>query len=218
MINTEDLPVRRLAVCASGLLYWGGVMIQARRVRKQIGRSPNLKPKGPREKILWLGWFLVILVWIGQPWLVRDPAISPALALAPALMQPLTLVLGLALLVLGYVATLWTYVAMGDAWRIGINAKEKNKLVSVGPFSRIRHPIYAFQIVMLAGAALLLPTPLSFAALISHYLCAMIKAIDEERYLSGVHGETYRSYMRRTGRLFPRLTAPADSPASSIDS
>jgi protein-S-isoprenylcysteine O-methyltransferase Ste14 len=32
----------------------------------------------------------------------------------------------------------------------------------------VRHPIYLFQIVMLAGAALLLPTPVSFAVLVIH--------------------------------------------------
>ena len=69
-MSVEELQLRRAVVGASGLLYWGGVLIQARRVRKQIGRSPNLKPRGFKERALWLGWFLVILVWVGQPFLV----------------------------------------------------------------------------------------------------------------------------------------------------
>jgi protein-S-isoprenylcysteine O-methyltransferase Ste14 len=69
----------------------------------------------------------------------------------------------------------------------------------------VRHPIYLFQIVMLAGAAVLLPTPISFSVLAIHYVCAQFKAVDEERYLLTVHGDAYRDYQSRTGRLFPRV-------------
>jgi hypothetical protein len=80
-------------------------------------------------------------------------------------MHPVNLALGLALLVLGYAGTLWAYAAMGDTWRIGINRNEKTTLVNRGPYRLVRHPIYLFQSVMLAGAALLLPTPVSFLIL-----------------------------------------------------
>src|SRR5690606_25818605 len=58
---------QRLLVSLSGLVYWGGVLVQARRVRRKIGRTPNLKPKGAKERALWVGWTLVVLGWIAQP-------------------------------------------------------------------------------------------------------------------------------------------------------
>jgi protein-S-isoprenylcysteine O-methyltransferase Ste14 len=198
------MQLRRVFVGASGLIYWVGVGIQARRVRRRIGRSPNLKPRGPREKALWFGWFMVILVWLGQPLLVGWAATKPVLGFFPGLLHPAGFALGLTLVALGYAGTLWAYRAMGDAWRIGINAKEKTALVSRGPYRWVRHPIYLFQIVMLAGAALLLPTVLSLAILATHYLCVRLKARDEEKYLTTVHGEAYRDYAYRTGGLFPR--------------
>jgi protein-S-isoprenylcysteine O-methyltransferase Ste14 len=94
---------------------------------------------------------------------------------------------------------------MGSAWRIGINAKEKTTLVRSGPFQHVRHPIYLFQIVMLAGAALLLPTATSCFILVLHCICVLLKAADEEKYLASVHGDAYRDYMSVTGRLLPRL-------------
>jgi len=204
-MTIEELQLRRIVVSASGLIYWGGVIVQARRVRRHIGHSPNLKPRGLKEKLLWLGWFLVVAAWIGQPWLAGGDSPRAALAFLPALLHPAGLALGLALVFLGYAGTLWAYAAMGDMWRIGINAKEKTALVNRGPFRSVRHPIYALQIVMLAGAALLLPTPVSFAALATHYLCVLIKAADEEKYLTTVHGEAYGDYVAQTGRLFPKL-------------
>jgi protein-S-isoprenylcysteine O-methyltransferase Ste14 len=67
----------------------------------------------------------------------------------------------------------------------------------------VRHPIYALQVVMLAGAALLLPTLLSLGALVAHFCCVAIKAADEENYLTQVHGQAYRDYAASTGRLIP---------------
>jgi len=193
---------RRVAVSLSGLVYWGGVAIQARRVRKRIGRAPNLKPKGTKERLLWAGWTLVILGWILQP--LWAGGAGPPGGFAAVAGHPAAPAAGLALLLLGYAATLWCYAAMGAAWRIGIDEKGTSKLVEAGPYRRIRHPIYGFQMMMLIGAALLLPTPVSLAILAVHYLCASIKASDEERHLEGVFGEAYRAYLGRTWRFLPK--------------
>jgi protein-S-isoprenylcysteine O-methyltransferase Ste14 len=202
-MTVEELPLRRALVCASGLIYWGGVAVQARRIRKHIGRSPNLRPRGPKEKALWLGWLLVSLAWIVQPWFVGGRGTNPLLTPLPWLVSPLGFAAGVALLVLGYAGTLWTYSVMGDAWRIGIDRAERTVLVRRGPYRWVRHPIYALQVVMLAGAGLLLPTLVSLGILAIHYLCVRIKAGDEEDYLTEVHGASYQDYVSRTGRLFP---------------
>jgi protein-S-isoprenylcysteine O-methyltransferase Ste14 len=201
----EELLLRRAVVFGSGLLYWAGVVIQARRIRRQIGRSPNVKPRGAKEKALWFGWFLVILAWIGQPLLLGAINTTLGLKLLKSLLHPAGLVIGLAMVTLGYAGTLWTYATMGNNWRMGVNAKERTALVCNGPFHWVRHPIYLLQVVMLAGAALLLPTPISFATLVLHYICAQLKARDEEKYLVNVHGRAYQDYSSRTGGLFPRL-------------
>lgn len=208
---TDDLFLRRAVAFLSGALYWAGVFVQARRVRKHIGRSPNLRPRGTKERLLWVGWFLVIAIWLGQPILVRADNGSILVQPGPALLNALTLLSGIALVAGGYAGTLWCYAAMGDAWRIGINRKEKVSLVTGGPYRTMRHPIYSFQIVMLAGVALLLPTPLSLAALAVHFVCVLVKASDEEQFLLGSVGEEYGTYLSRTGRLFPKFagkTAP----------
>jgi protein-S-isoprenylcysteine O-methyltransferase Ste14 len=202
----DELFWRRGLVFASGIVYWAGVLIQARRVRRHIGRSPNIRPRGAREKLLWAGWLLVILFWMGQPFLVGGGTTSVWLRFFPALLHPLSFALGIVLCLAGYAATLWCYAIMGDTWRIGINQDERNTLVTRGPYRLVRHPIYLFQVVMLVGAVLLLPTWLSLAVLVFHLLCVMIKAADEESYLLTVHGQAYRDYVSRTGSLFPKFS------------
>ncbi len=203
-MGVDELLLRKAVVAGSGLVYWAGVLIQARRVRKKIGRSPNMTPSGTKERVLWFGWLLAIAVWIGQPFFVGENAWT-FVRLWPLLEHRGLMILGLTLVVAGYAGTLWCYAIMGSSWRIGVNQQEKNVLVTDGPFARVRHPIYALQVVMLAGAFLLLPTVCSLLLLAFHLACVWLKAADEEAYLIATHGESYRAHLVRTGRLFPKL-------------
>ncbi len=209
-MGVDALLLRKAAVAGSGLIYWAGVFVQAQRVRKKIRRSPNMTPRTAKERVLWLGWLLVIAVWIGQPFFIGGENVAlgknaPAFVrLCPQCVNAGTLIAGLALIAAGYAGTLWCYAIMGSAWRIGVNAQEKNALVTRGPFARVRHPIYALQVLMLASALLLLPTICSLALLALHVVCVWLKAADEETYLLATHGENYRAHIARTGRLFPK--------------
>ena len=204
-MEIEDSTLRRAIVLGSALVYWAGVFVQTRRIRRRTGRSANSRPRGLKEQLLWLGWFAVIAGWLVLPFLARLPAGLALFELLPGLVGRAWLVPGLLLVALGYAGTLWCYAIMGDAWRMGIDRSEKTRLATRGPYRVVRHPIYGLQVVMLAGVALLLPSPLAFLILGLHYLCAWIKARDEEAYLLTVHGEAYRAYSARTGRLLPRL-------------
>ena len=204
-MGVDELLLRKAVVAGSGIIYWAGVFVNARRVRRQIGRSPNMVPRGTKERVLWIGWLIVIAVWIGQPFFAGGENAWAGVRLLPALMHVAGLVSGLALVAAGYAGTLWCYAIMGSAWRIGVNQQEKNALVTTGPFARVRHPIYALQVVMLAGAFCLLPTACSLVLLAFHLVCVWLKAADEEAYLIATHGESYRAHLVRTGRLFPKL-------------
>jgi len=201
----DDLILNRAVVFGSALVYWSGVWVQARRVRKRIGKSPNVKPRGSKENLLWAGWLVVIAAWVAQPFLTASANHLPWLRFFPLLLHPAGLALGIFLTVLGYAGTLWCYAAMGDAWRMGINKKEQTALITRGPYRWVRHPIYLFQVVMLGGGFLLLPTLLSLLIFFIHLGCVHLKVADEESYLETVHGKAYGDYVKRTGRLFPRL-------------
>ena len=202
---TDDLLGHRVVVFASALIYWGGVGLQARRVRHQIGRSPNVAPQGTKERLLWAGWFLVVAGWMAQPFLAGGDQALPGLKLHAAWIRFGTSAFGMSLVVAGYIGTLWCYAAMGRTWRMGIDRREQTALVTHGPYRWVRHPIYLFQVVMLLGVLLLLPTAVSLGLMLLHLVCVGFKVADEEAHLMSVHGSIYRDYVARTGRLLPRL-------------
>jgi protein-S-isoprenylcysteine O-methyltransferase Ste14 len=201
----DDLFIRQVIVFSIALIYWAGVMVQARSVRRRIGRQPNVRPRGTREKLLWSGWMLVVFTWIALPFVVSPESSNVLVHLNPDLLTPAGLYLGTALVVAGYAGTHWCYASMGDTWRMGINRGEKTRLVTLGPYKRIRHPIYGFQAVILLGVVVLLPSLLALIIIPLHLVCVWIKAGDEESYLVKVHGQTYLDYCAQTGRLLPKI-------------
>lgn len=207
-MTIDELFIRRGIVLASALVYWGGVWVQARRVRRHIGRSPNLKPKGMKERLIWLGWMLVVFGWMFTPFIVQIDSRAVLLQLQPNLLGSAGLIIGILIVLAGYAGTLWCYAAMGKQWRIGIDPDERNPLVTTGPYRTVRHPIYLFQMIMLIGVIILLPAWLPLIILATHWVCVLIKATDEQTYLLQIHGEKYRSYLRRTGMLLPPVMKP----------
>jgi protein-S-isoprenylcysteine O-methyltransferase Ste14 len=202
-MSIDDLLIRRALVSGTAAVYWAGVLVWARAVRWRIGRTPNLRPRGARERWLWLGWTFVVGGWLVLPWFIVPHAVVERGA--PWLFSTSGLAVSCAILALSYLGTLWCYAAMGTAWRIGIDRREKTRLVKTGPYRWIRHPIYCFQTTMLVGAAMLLPHSAFVLLILVHLACVQMKARDEERYLLALHGTEYREYLNHTGRLVPRF-------------
>jgi protein-S-isoprenylcysteine O-methyltransferase Ste14 len=120
------------------------------------------------------------------------------------LRAPPLLVVGIALAAAGIVGTLWAQRSMGDAWRIGVDPRERTTLVHRGPFRVVRNPIFSSMVVGLAGIALMTPNPVALVALATLVIGLELQVRQvEEPYLLGVHGEAYRAYAARTGRFVP---------------
>ena len=79
------------------------------------------------------------------------------------------------------------------------------ELVTWGAYARVRHPFYAAFLLILAGAALALPHPATLVALATGLVqLDRTAAREERRLLASELGDTYRAYMARSGRFWPR--------------
>ena len=219
---TDALSLNRAVVFGSAVVYWAGVWIQARRVRRRIGRSTNTRPRGIKEQLLWAGWFFVVAAWLALPFLTAGGTALPGTAIVTSLVHPSCRAVGIIMMAAGYAGTLWCYAAMGNAWRMGINRAENTELVTRGPYGFVRHPIYLFQVIMVTAVPILLPSVLALVILGIHVLCVLTKAADEESHLRTLLDRPYKAYCARTGRGFPRLrhreTTESPSPGVERDS
>lgn len=124
----------------------------------------------------------------------------------PALDGPVGHVVGLVLAVGGIALTFAAQLAMGDAWRVGVDPEERTELVTDGPFRLVRNPIYSAMLPTVLGLVLMVPSALAVAAIVALFVGLELQVrLVEEPYLLQVHGDAYAGYVSRVGRFLPRL-------------
>jgi tetrahydromethanopterin S-methyltransferase subunit A len=110
------------------------------------------------------------------------------------------------------VAAAWlfwrSHADLGRNWSVHVRVREDHTLVTSGVYSWIRHPMYAALLLAAAGLIPVLHNWVVAAAMLSvAFLFAVVRAPHEERFLISHFGERYRTYISRSGRLFPRFMA-----------
>ena len=100
--------------------------------------------------------------------------------------------------------------AIGAAGRIWcsffISGRKDGQLVTEGPYSISRNPLYVFSCIGLVGVGLTTETltyPLLFLAIFGLYYPGIMGR--EERRLEELFGEAYRQYRQRVPRFWPQL-------------
>jgi protein-S-isoprenylcysteine O-methyltransferase Ste14 len=104
----------------------------------------------------------------------------------------------------GLAVVLVAQAQMGASWRIGIDAAPTG-LVADGLFRWVRHPIYTGLLAMLAGVVALTPSPWTLMG--AGWIASLValQARLEDTHLSLRHGDAWRAWASRTGRLLPGL-------------
>ena len=97
----------------------------------------------------------------------------------------------------------WAHAILGRFWSPHLQLRPNHRLIRVGPYARIRHPIYSAIVgwMMSLGLVAANGTPFVFAALGALHL--LLKMQGEEKMMLEQFGDEYREYMKRTGRLLP---------------
>lgn len=191
-MNLSNLAALLCAICVS--VYWTIVMVKAVLITPQIGKAPNVIPKEALGFFSRLIMLPLIVFWILYPWYAAwvYPPIYPIVAALGSFGG---------IIALGLTIYCWHY--MGSAWRIGIDPKEKNALITDGPFSKSRHPIYALSMLLILSTWLAVQTKPMFMILCIHWALFTLEAYREEQYLCDMHGASYQEYMTKTCRFFP---------------
>ncbi len=114
--------------------------------------------------------------------------------------------LGFVLILLSIPMAVWVHRTLGTHYSYALETKEAQKIVTAGPYSRVRHPLYTTHILFNLGMIFLTANlPLTiFAFLGVPLVYARIKR--EEVMMIEQFGKDYEDYMQQTGRIFPKLS------------
>lgn len=111
--------------------------------------------------------------------------------------------LSLLLVVIAALGRVWTTIYLGG--------RKNSQLVTDGPFSICRNPLYLFSGVGILGIAIQSHQPWAALLLFIFILVVYSRTIrNEERHLAGRFGEAYSDYCRATPRLIPNIVLYRD--------
>jgi protein-S-isoprenylcysteine O-methyltransferase Ste14 len=105
-----------------------------------------------------------------------------------------------------------SHVDLGQNWSQSLEIRKGHQLVTQGVYRSIRHPMYASIWVWCLAQGLLLENWLAgWYAFMAFALMYFVRTPREERMMCENFGNEYRDYMRRTGRLLPRVNFRNDA-------
>jgi len=113
--------------------------------------------------------------------------------------------IGVGLGAFSLILLVWVHRTLGEFWTATLEVIPGHKLITHGPYGRIRHPMYTASALFMFSTGLV-ATDWIILLVSALTLIIVWKRIDnEERLLIEHFGEAYREYMKRTRRLLPRI-------------
>lgn len=143
--------------------------------------------------------FLLLLGWLAL--YAINPAWMGALSIPfPDWLRWAGFALGLA--GLGFWS--WTQIALGKEWSPQLQLREEHHLVTTGPYSRIRHPLYTGMLGYGASLAFVTANWVFILLAVAVIAGLFARVPREEEMMIKKFGEEYKAYMQRTGRFLPK--------------
>jgi protein-S-isoprenylcysteine O-methyltransferase Ste14 len=98
----------------------------------------------------------------------------------------------------------WVQVTLDTQWSAQLQLQKEHRLITTGPYSRIRHPLYVGMLGW-SFSLLLLTANWIFVAVCALSAGGLLYRIPkEEQMMIEAFDEEYKAYMKRTGRFFPK--------------
>ena len=94
---------------------------------------------------------------------------------------------------------------LGQHYSYALETKSEQKLITTGPYKRVRHPLYSAHNLFNLGMIFLTAYIPLIAFAIFGVPLTYQRMKDEERMMIEQFGSDYEEYMKTTGRIFPKL-------------
>ncbi|MCK5301931.1 MAG: isoprenylcysteine carboxylmethyltransferase family protein [Candidatus Thorarchaeota archaeon] len=170
----------------------------ARKSRKE--RFEDIRREGLPSAIVFLGMFWVQMI-VALFYVLDVQLISWAYFILPLEIRMLGVILG----TISVLSVFWVHQTLSGSFSATLEVYEDHQLVTSGPFARVRHPLYSAHTLFNAGMVLISANWILLLFLIIGIPFTYWRLSKEEEMLIEQFGDKYREYIKRTGRLFPKL-------------
>jgi len=113
---------------------------------------------------------------------------------------------GVGIVLAGFSLLQWSQATLGRSWSDTPRMIKEQTLITSGPYGAIRHPIYSAFILILGSTLFISSNWLIGLCWAGMTIMETVSRIGfEESLMIEYFGDRYREYMKKTGRLFPKL-------------
>jgi protein-S-isoprenylcysteine O-methyltransferase Ste14 len=186
-------------------VYWISVLLMILRSRFKLNAAAGAVPQTGLERWMWMIWVPTVFAWLLVP-PIGYLTTLPFLRVPPwAVEQPQVLLdwLAAAAAVFAYLATIPCWLTLGSNWSLAVVPGKETQLVTRSFYARMRHPIYALGLLLMAATVVAAPSAAMLVVGCSHLALVLLKSTNEERFLEQRHGQVYLDYCRKTRRFLP---------------
>jgi len=99
----------------------------------------------------------------------------------------------------------WTQRELDTQWSAQLQLREEHHLVTSGPYTRMRHPLYTAMCGWGVSLALVTANWVFVAMAVAVFAVFFARVPREEQMMIERFGDQYRQYMKKTGKFFPKL-------------
>jgi protein-S-isoprenylcysteine O-methyltransferase Ste14 len=186
---THWLPFLFPAMWLAYIVYWRAMAVDT----KSDERSEDASSRLQRFAVM-----VIALVLLGIPsfrlW-VLDRRFLPA--------SVWWFWIGAVVTAAGLLFSVWGRRYLGRNWSRAVTIKKDHELITGGPYSLVRHPIYTGLLTGLFGCALAVGEWRGLVAVGLVFIVLLRKLRLEEQWMREQFGETYGSYSRQVRALVP---------------
>jgi protein-S-isoprenylcysteine O-methyltransferase Ste14 len=110
---------------------------------------------------------------------------------------------GLAIGIAGFAVAFWARTLLGGEWSSSVALKAEHRLITIGPYAWLRHPIYSGLLLAMLGTAIAGNQVRMYIAVPVAFCAFWYKSRLEERLLLQAMGARYQQYQQRTRAMIP---------------
>ena len=120
--------------------------------------------------------------------------------------NPVLAVIGALVAVAATALLVWARLVLGGMWASVPLVQDEHRLVTRGPYARVRHPIYTGLLGLALGAALTYGFGIWLAVLVITVPFVLRRVYVEDRMMASTFGTEYDAYRARVPALFPSIS------------